>query len=55
MKQPDLYYFEDIRLVTRPVKFHREHLPAARIFHTKFECACDVILWLQISIDQAVS
>ena len=29
--------------VTSPVKVHREYSPVARILHTKFDQACDVI------------
>ena len=47
MKQPDLYRFENhANDVTSLVKVHREYsaaLPAARILHTKFDWACDVI------------
>ena len=34
------------------VKIRREYLLAAFFLHTKFYWACDVILWLQNSIDQ---
>ena len=54
MKQPDLYYFETMQM-TSLVKVHREYSPTARILHTQFDQACDVILWFQNSIDQAVS
>ena len=44
MKQSDLYYFETMQIVvTSLVKVHREYSPAARILHTKFDQACDVI------------
>ena len=44
MKQPDPYYFEtNANGVTSLVKVHREYSPAARILHTKFDQACDVI------------
>ena len=36
MKQPDLYYFEDLKM-TLQVKIRREYLTAARIVHTKFD------------------
>ena len=44
MKQPDLYYFEAIKVTSQAfIKVHREYSPAARILHTKFDQACDVI------------
>ena len=44
MKQPDLYYFENHKNdVTSIDKVHREYSLVARILHTKFDQACDVI------------
>ena len=44
MKQPDLCYFESIKMTSQARSIvHREFSPAARILHTKFDWACDVI------------
>ena len=44
MKQPDQNNFEANKNdVTSLVKVRREYSPAARILHTKFDYACDVI------------
>ena len=41
MKQPDLYYFEAIKIEVRNlVKIHKD---VARNLHTKFNQACNVI------------
>ena len=38
MKQPDLYYFETIKMTSQGlVKVHREYSPVAHILHTKFD------------------
>ena len=44
MKQPDLYYFETMQMTSQSlVNVHREYSPVARILHTKFDWACNVI------------
>ena len=40
--------------VTDLVKFCIENTSHRRVFSVNFDWACDVILWLQNSIDQAV-
>ena len=40
MKQPDLYYFETMQMTPQVLSKFTEN---ARILHTKFDWACDVI------------
>ena len=45
MKQPDLYYFEAIKIndVTSLVKFCIENTSRRRVFSVNFDKACDII------------
>ena len=53
MIQPDQYYFEGIKNdVTSLVKFCMESTSHRGVFSVIFDKACDIILWLQNSIDQ---
>ena len=50
MKQPDLYYFEAIKMMSQAWSTSTENTRLR--LHNKIYKACDVILWLQNSIDR---
>ena len=55
MKEPDLYYFEAIKMTSHPIQIHREHSPAPVFSIENYNGLVNVILWLHDSIDQAIS
>ena len=56
MKQPDLYYFKAIKMTSQAWSNFVWGIRAAGEYSSvNFDQACDVILWLQNSLDQAVS